>query len=522
MRTMLAGCPRGRAFASASSIGLVVACLASPSQAGEGKHYGIAVSGAQTQNVSFSNGVFQSTGDHAILNVNDLENALAGGNVEVTTGVGKGGETPGNINIEATLTWAGAFALTLNAYHSIYIDQPVTDAGTGALTLMSNIGGNTGGDLYFSATGNIGIWDLSDVLIINSHVYTLVGDVASIGWQQSGYVALANDYNAGNDKFTRTPINEVAGQIEGLGHTLSNVTVTPNASGLIGGIDSGAAVRDLHLTNVDIVGIHHPAGGLAGANEGLVQGVTVAGKVTAINTALGGLLGISVGSVIDSSAAVTLTSEKADAGGLVGQLYQGGSISNSSATGSTTVQHAGQGVGSAGGLVGFNDGGAITGSFASGPVGGSGIPIGGLVGNQSSATSSVMNSYATGVVTGGNNAKAGGLIGQQNVGQTVRVSDSYSTGAVTAGKTTPGGVLGRDAYPGGCDCFTDSYWDTTTSGITNPAQGAGNVANDPGIAGLTTTQLQAGLPAGFDPTIWAENPSINGGLPYLIANPPPQ
>ena len=28
------------------------------------------------------------------------------------------------------------------------------------------------------------------------------------------------------------------------------------------------------------------------------------------------------------------------------------------------------------------------------------------------------------------------------------------------------------------------------------------------------------LPAGFDRRIWKENPSINNGLPYLIANPP--
>ena len=40
------------------------------------------------------------------------------------------------------------------------------------------------------------------------------------------------------------------------------------------------------------------------------------------------------------------------------------------------------------------------------------------------------------------------------------------------------------------------------------------------ITGETTAQLQAALPSGFDPTIWAESPSINGGLPYLIANPP--
>jgi hypothetical protein len=32
--------------------------------------------------------------------------------------------------------------------------------------------------------------------------------------------------------------------------------------------------------------------------------------------------------------------------------------------------------------------------------------------------------------------------------------------------------------------------------------------------------LEAGLPADFDPTIWGENASINGGLPYLLAIPP--
>jgi hypothetical protein len=60
----------------------------------------------------------------------------------------------------------------------------------------------------------------------------------------------------------------------------------------------------------------------------------------------------------------------------------------------------------------------------------------------------------------------------------------------------------------------------TTSGITNPSQGAGNVSNQPHITGLTTAQFQAGLPTGFDPTTWGEDPSINGGLPYLLALPP--
>jgi len=48
------------------------------------------------------------------------------------------------------------------------------------------------------------------------------------------------------------------------------------------------------------------------------------------------------------------------------------------------------------------------------------------------------------------------------------------------------------------------------------------IGKSTGITGLTTQQLQSGLPTGFDPKIWAENPNINNGLPYLIANPPPK
>ena len=75
-----------------------------------------------------------------------------------------------------------------------------------------------------------------------------------------------------------------------------------------------------------------------------------------------------------------------------------------------------------------------------------------------------------------------------------------------------GGFIGDDIDGD----FSDCYWDTTTSGTDN-GTGEGNVS---GITGLTTEQLQSGLPAGFDPTIWAQNPKINHGFPYLITNPP--
>jgi hypothetical protein len=32
--------------------------------------------------------------------------------------------------------------------------------------------------------------------------------------------------------------------------------------------------------------------------------------------------------------------------------------------------------------------------------------------------------------------------------------------------------------------------------------------------------MQSGTPTGFSRNVWTENAKINGGLPYLIANPP--
>ena len=136
---------------------------------------------------------------------------------------------------------------------------------------------------------------------------------------------------------------------------------------------------------------------------------------------------------------------------------------------------------------------------------------GGLVWANES-TGVISNSYAVGASSGG---WAGGLVG----GNAGKISNSYSSGTVN-GADYSGGLIGFDSSSSGS--LSNNYWDTDTSAITNLSQGAGNIANDPGITGLTTEQFQSGLPAGFDPNIWAENSGVNNGLPYLIANPPPK
>jgi hypothetical protein len=99
------------------------------------------------------------------------------------------------------------------------------------------------------------------------------------------------------------------------------------------------------------------------------------------------------------------------------------------------------------------------------------------------------------------------------------ISSSYATGEVNGTSGYTGGLIGFETYGGGSN-VKKAYWDMTTSGISDPSQGAGNVANDPGIKGLSDSQLKSGLPKGFNPKIWSEDSNINGGLPYLLANRP--
>jgi len=138
---------------------------------------------------------------------------------------------------------------------------------------------------------------------------------------------------------------------------------------------------------------------------------------------------------------------------------------------------------------------------------------GGLAGIGKESTT-IVNSYSMGAATAtAARVWAGGLVGDYDGGASI--ATSYSTGAVSGTGFEGGfaGLLKQTPVTGG-------YWDLDTSTISDPAQGAGNKANYSGITGLTTAQFQSGLPAGLDPSVWAQSLSINNGFPYLLANPP--
>jgi hypothetical protein len=142
--------------------------------------------------------------------------------------------------------------------------------------------------------------------------------------------------------------------------------------------------------------------------------------------------------------------------------------------------------------------------------------VGGLVGENSGP---IQNSFARNHVADGkqnNDSNYGGLVGKNDPGG--QIISTYAAGRITVkSQVIVGGLIGFDS--GARGSVQRSYWDLDM-GVGDPSQGAGNVANDPGIAGLTDAQLKSGLPAGFDPKIWGIDPKINDGLPYLLALPP--
>jgi filamentous hemagglutinin family protein len=182
----------------------------------------------------------------------------------------------------------------------------------------------------------------------------------------------------------------------------------------------------------------------------------------------GGLVGEANNTIISLSYATGNISGANTVGGLVGYAHDNSSILRSYATGVVTVPGTGN---TAGGLVGQAYGiTTISESYATGNVSGYNN-TGGLVGMTWSACD-INNSYATGAVSG--TVSTGGLVGYA---QNITINRTYATGAVS-GSSATGGLVGS----AGSLTLTNNFWNTETSGWTSGAEA--------GITGLTTAQMR--------------------------------
>jgi filamentous hemagglutinin family protein len=451
------------------------------------------------------------------------------------------GSGNGDIIVDSTLSWTAATTLTLNSHNAIIIDAPITIGGAGGLSLTAAhnplalaaplISFGNGSSVQFSGTPNTG-----QSLTINGHAYTLLysmSDVQNINSSSSnlsGYYALAVPLDATGVSWTSlgtdssgTVVNSgngFSGTFQGLGNTISNLTINSSAThvGLFGYIGTSGVVSNLGIKNSNIsadltIGVPETlyVGGLVADNLGTITNSYAAGSVS---------LSITGTSTADELAIAFV-------GGLAGA--NNGSIANSYATAAVSASIMGTLAPPSfidvdafiGGLVGSNSGSIIQ-SFATGPISSAGVDAvadtiaGALVGANSG---SIANSYATGAVsititnagpTDDTGTDVGGLVGY-NTGS---ITESYATGALTAsvsgasGQTDLGGLVGVN---GGN--VSVSYWDKMNTGQT---AGFGQNSGTFSATGLTTAQLQAALPSGFDPSVWAITAAVNSGYPCLL------
>ena len=318
----------------------------------------------------------------------------------------------GNITVGGALTLSGTNALNLNAGGALAINAPVSVTGAGNVVLdaasdTTTLPGvsllelsfgqgdsidygatNNGGTLNINGTAYTLLYSMGDVHAINANGSALNGTYAlatsldatsTSGWAPLGTDGAGTIYNFGNG---------FAGVFDGLGHTISNLTVnigSHNYAGLFG--YSSGTIRNIGLVGGSISGASN-TGGLAGSNSGTIIDAYATSSVSAPSGSLytGGLVGENNSTITQSYATGAVTGDDT-VGGLVG-YNNSGTITQSYATGTAN------GGGHTGGLAGANQG-TIAQSYAIGAVNGTGY-VGGFVGeNISSGT--ITQSYATGV-----------------------------------------------------------------------------------------------------------------------------
>ncbi|TSA58602.1 MAG: filamentous hemagglutinin N-terminal domain-containing protein [Methylophilaceae bacterium] len=363
-----------------------------------------------------------------------------------------------------------------------------------------------------AGTTNVGGTLDTSRLNLGPNSYTVITSASALQDMTAGTnYALGRNIDLTSTPFT--PIASFNSIFDGLGHTISNLSITGGANtglfanvsgatiqnvGLVNGTVTGAAstgalvgnmasttINNSYAQNIIVTGAAG-TGGLVGTvvGTGNINNSYATGSVIGSGAATGGLVGstAAVGSITNSCASGDVQGDGAGTGGLVGSSASSGSIISSYATGNVMSVAAGTG-----GLVGSNASGAIFQSFASGNVNGGGAGTGGLAG--SNMLGLISQSFAVGNVSGTGwslaapaptaatvGASTGGLVGS-NSGA---ILNSYSSGNVTGYAAGVGGLVGS-----GAGTVTTSFSSgivTGTAGATSV--GGGTVTTGNGIWGV--------------------------------------
>ena len=245
------------------------------------------------------------------------------------------------------------------------------------------------------------------------------------------------------------------------------------------GTVTGATLKDITVSGLQVTGDRN-VGGLVGRFDGgTIEGVQVDAAVTGLctsnahNCSVGGLVGY-----VDDSVPTTITRSRTS-----------GSVTATYSVGASTYGRA----------------------------------AGGLIGSAVPRYLSIADSYSSAQVTG--YAKVGGLMGyyeDQLNSDVLVVSDSYASGPVTAASEA-GGLVGcfQDMTTNQCGShsssvtFTDTYWDTQTTGRATTADSRGVGKTTAQMTDITTFAGWSIIDTTPGNSTWGICSSLNGGYPVL-------
>ena len=265
------------------------------------------------------------------------------------------------------------------------------------------------------------------------------------------------------------------GTFNGKDKTITGLTVNQegtNYVGLIGYLGSGGKVQNVVLEGVQITSDNSSgyAGGVAGDSWGTIENCSVSGSVSG-TTFAGGVVGSQWGGSITGCNSSATVKGVIFAGGIAGETNSGASLTGCYATGDVTVENDGTNNSHAGGVVGYNGGGTLTACYATGSVTGSGsgtIYVGGVTGTNDVGTLTACY-HAKGTVSGPDGA-TGGVAGRNFKGL------PYS-GIITAcywgGNGQEQGIGEDQVGTGGTTMVTDGNWSGAKDAMNAALNGSG-------------------------------------------------
>lgn len=248
-------------------------------------------------------------------------------------------------------------------------------------------------------------------------------------------------------------------------YTITGLTVTGSNDyvGLFGRIGSGGAVKNVILTEVNVTA-GTSVGGIAGQNDGTVENCSVNGTVTGRGfTDTGGIVGTNYGTISGCSAEGTVTGNT-NVGGISGLCVPNYATGTGSLIGST--------------IVGCGSTAAVSGSYF----------VGGVVGNLGN-NCSLTACYSTGNVTvTSTTGYAGGVVGVNAQGT---VTGCYHATGTVSGQGNVGGIVGMNNNSGQTTaCYWSS---NPANGIGKMDSGTNGTIKVDGDWQNAVTQMNAAL-----------------------------